>query len=148
MTKHFLAAIAFAAVIAPAAAADPFAVKVDQTVTLKLTQPANSVVIGSAAIADVTVLGSDPNTLLITGKSFGSTNLTVLDRGGHTIYSNQVLVGGQNDDQLTIVRSGGTYTYSCTDKCRSTAMVGDAPQHVQDVLNTLQAKSAAAKGGN
>ncbi len=146
MTKHFLAAIAFAALIAPAAAADPFTVKVDQTLALKLTSPANSVVIGNATVADVAV--SDPTTLLITGKAFGQTNLTVLDRAGRTIYQNQLLIGGETDDQLTIVRPGGTYTYSCVDKCRGTPTVGDAPTHFQDVMTTITAKAATAKGGN
>lgn len=84
--------------------ADPFKVKVDETVTLKLNQAANSVVVGNATVADVTV--HDARTLLVTGKAFGSTNLTVLDRAGNTIYTSQLTVGGEDDNGLTIVRSG------------------------------------------
>ncbi len=80
MTKKFFAAVAICLALAPAAMADPFKVKVDQTVTLKLNQAANSVVVGNATVADVTV--HDARTLLVTGKAFGSTNLTVLDRAG------------------------------------------------------------------
>ena len=144
MTKKILAAIAICLALAPAAAADPFKVKVDQTVTLKLNQPANSVVVGNATVADVTV--HDARTLLVTGKAFGSTNLTVLDRAGNTIYSSQLMVGGENDNGLTIVRSGATYSYSCVDKCRATPMVGDAPGHFSDVMATVTAKQATAKG--
>ncbi|MBP9235775.1 MAG: pilus assembly protein N-terminal domain-containing protein, partial [Hyphomonadaceae bacterium] len=132
MTKTFFAAFAICLALAPAAAADPFKVKVDETVTLKLNQPANSVVVGNATVADVTV--HDARTLLVTGKAFGSTNLTVLDRSGNTIYSSQLTVGGEDDAGLTIVRSGATYSYSCVDKCRATPMVGDAPSHFQDVM--------------
>jgi len=71
-----IAAVALS--LAPAALADPFTVRVDQTVTLKLATPANSVVIGNASLADVAV--HDAQTLLVTGKAFGSTNLTVLAR--------------------------------------------------------------------
>lgn len=144
MTKKILAAIAICLALAPAAAADPFKVKVDQTVTLKLNQPANSVVVGNATVADVTV--HDARTLLVTGKAFGSTNLTVLDRAGNTIYSSQLMVGGEDDDGLTIVRSGATYSYSCVDKCRPTPMVGDAPNHFQDVMATVTAKQQTARG--
>lgn len=144
MTKKILAAIAICLALAPAAAADPFKVKVDQTVTLKLNQPANSVVVGNATVADVTV--HDARTLLVTGKAFGSTNLTVLDRAGNTIYSSQLMVGGEDDDGLTIVRSGATYSYSCVDKCRPTPMVGDAPNHFQDVMATVTGKQQTARG--
>jgi Pilus formation protein N terminal region len=146
MMKHFLAAIALSALIAPAAMADPFKVKVDETVTLKLASPANSIVIGNATVADVAV--NDPNTLLITGKAFGTTNLLVLDRAGRTIYSNQLAVGGESDGELTVQRRDGTYTYSCFEKCRATPKVGDAPTHFQDVMTTVTAKAATAKGGN
>jgi len=144
MTKKILAAIAICLALAPAAAADPFKVKVDQTVTLKLNQPANSVVVGNATVADVTV--HDARTLLVTGKAFGSTNLTVLDRAGNTIYSSQLMVGGEDDGGLTIVRSGATYSYSCVDKCRPTPMVGDAPNHFQDVMATVTGKQQTARG--
>ncbi len=144
MTKTFFAALAICLALAPAAAADPFKVKVDETVTLKLNQPANSVVVGNATVADVTV--HDARTLLVTGKAFGSTNLTVLDRSGNTIYSSQLTVGGEDDAGLTIVRSGATYSYSCVDKCRATPMVGDAPSHFQDVMTTVTGKQQTARG--
>lgn len=144
MTKKIFAALAICLALAPAAAADPFNVKVDQTVPLKLNQPANSVIVGNATVADVTV--HDARTLLVTGKAYGSTNLTVLDRAGNTIYTSQLVVGGEDDDGLTIVRSGATYSYSCVDKCRATPMVGDAPSHFQDVMTTVTGKQQTAKG--
>ncbi len=144
MSKKFFAAIAFALALAPMAAADPLTVKVDQTVPLKLNAPANSVVVGNATVADVSV--HDAKTLLVTGKAFGSTNLTVLDRSGNTIFSTMLVVGGEDDTGLTIVRSDGTYSYSCVDKCRATPMVGDAPQHFTDVMNTVTTKAQTARG--
>jgi len=144
MTKTFFAALALTLALAPAASADPFTVKVDQTVTLKVGGAANSVVIGNATVADVAV--HDARTLLITGKSFGSTNLTVLDRGGNTIYTNQIVVGGESETGLTIMRGQGAYSYSCVDKCRATAMVGDSPEHFSGVMSTVTGKASAAKG--
>lgn len=138
------AGVAAAAIFSPAAFADAFKVGVDQTIALTLTSPAESVVVGNATVADVAV--HNATTILITGKSFGSTNLLVLGRGGQTIYSNTVAVSGSASDQLTIVRGAGTYTYSCVDKCRSTAVVGDAPEHFQEVMTTVTAMSGAARG--
>lgn len=146
MSKKFFAAVAIFLALVPAASADPFSVKVDQTVTLKLASPANSVVVGNATVADVAV--ADAKTLLVTGKAFGSTNLTVLDRAGNTIYTNQLVVGGEPEDGLTIIRAGSTYSYSCVEKCRATPMVGDAPNHFSEVMGTVTGKEATAKGSN
>jgi Flp pilus assembly secretin CpaC len=116
MTKKFLAALALSLALAPvAAAADPFTVQVDQTVTLKVGGAANSVIIGNATVADVAV--HDARTLLI-----------------------------ESDSGLTIIRGQGTYSYSCSDKCRATPMVGDAPEHFSGVMSTVTGKAAAAKG--
>jgi Flp pilus assembly secretin CpaC len=144
MTTKFFAALALALALAPAALADPFSVKVDQTVTLKIAGAANSVIIGNATVADVSV--HDARTLLVTGKAFGTTNLTILDRGGNTIYTNQIVVGGENADGLTIIRGQGAYSYSCVDKCRATPMVGDAPEHFSSTMSTITGKNRTAKG--
>lgn len=144
MTTKFFAAFAFSLALAPAAMADSFKVGVDQTVTLKLSAPANSVVIGNATVADVSVY--DANTLLVTGKAFGSTNLVVLDRAGRTIYENTLAVGGEDATGITIVRAGGTYSYSCVDKCRATPMVGDAPAHFSEIMATVTGKASTARG--
>jgi hypothetical protein len=138
------AALSAAPVQAESLATAPFKVQVDQTLTLKLAQPADSVAIGNATVADVAI--HDPTTLLVTGKAFGSTNLLVLDRAGRTIYSNRLAVTGGAEDQLTIVRGGGNYTYSCIDKCRPTPMVGDAPDHFGEVMASVSSKAAPAQG--
>jgi hypothetical protein len=145
MSKFLLAAIGFGLALAPAAAADPFKVSVDQTVAVKLAAPANSILIGNATVADVTV--HDANTILITGKAFGTTNLVVLDRGGKEIWSNTLAVISNDDSDLTIVRAGATNTYSCFDKCRPTPMVGDSPEYFSQVMSTVTGKASAAKGG-
>jgi Flp pilus assembly secretin CpaC len=144
--RHVCAALALGIVLAPLAQAEAFKVFVDQTITLKLAAPANSVVIGNATVADVAV--HDPMTLLVTGKSFGSTNLLVLDRAGRTSYSNTLAVGNNDDNELTLIRgaAGGANTDSGIDKCYATAKVGDAPAHFAEVMTTVSGKNAAAKG--
>ena len=144
--RHVWTALAFSLVLAPLAQAEAFKVYVDQTVTLKLSAPANSVVIGNASVADVAV--HDPMTLLVTGKAFGSTNLLVLDRSGRTIYSTMLAVANGDTSELTIIRgaSGGANTYSCIDKCYATAKVGDEQAHFSSVMATVTGKAAAAKG--
>ena len=142
--KHFAAAMALVLAAAPAAFADTFTVKVDQTVAVKLASPANSVVVGNATVADVAV--HDASTLLITGKAFGSTNVLVLDRHGKAIWQTDLAVAGGSDNALTIVRGAGTNTYSCTDKCRGTPSAGDDPAFFNQVMQTVTGKDASARG--
>ena len=137
-------AIAAAALCAPAALAEPLTVNIDQTMKLSLATPADSVVIGNATVIDVAI--HDPMTLLLTGKAFGTTNLMVLDKAGRTVYSNKVSIADDRNDQLTIVRNGASYTYSCTDKCRATPMVGDAPEHFGQVMSSVNAMKGPAQG--
>ena len=72
--------------------------------------------------------------------------MRILDRGGNTIYTNQIVVGGENADGLTIIRGQGAYSYSCVDKCRATPMVGDAPEHFSSTMSTITGKNRTAKG--
>ncbi len=145
MFTRTLATVALAAaIVAPSAMAEKFLVNVDETVTLKLNAPADSIVIGNATVVDVAV--HDPLTLLVTGKTFGSTNLMVLDKNGRHVYNNTVAVKSGDNDQLTIIRGGGSFTYSCVDKCRATPMVGDDPGHFGQVMATVDGKNAAARG--
>jgi len=144
MTKFFAAAIGLSLALAPAAFADSFKVSVDQTVAVKIAAPANSVIIGNATVADVAV--HDANTILITGKAFGTTNVVVLDRAGKEIWANTLNVGGEPDTGLTIVRKGAVNSYSCVDKCRATPMVGDQPEYFQQVMQTVTGKADSAKG--
>ncbi len=142
-----LAAITLAAgaLLAPAASAvEPFLVNVDQTSTLKLSGAASSVILGNATVVDVTL--ADAHTLLLTGKAYGSTNLIVLDAAGRTLYQNNIAVAGSSVGELTIVRGGGTFSYSCIDKCRPTPVVGDAPDHFTGVMATVTGKTGPAKG--
>jgi hypothetical protein len=57
-----------------------------------------------------------------------------------------IVVGGENEDGLTIIRGQGAYSYSCVDKCRATPMVGDAPEHFSSTMSTITGKNRTAKG--
>jgi Flp pilus assembly secretin CpaC len=122
-----LRTLAFAAALglaAPAALADSVRVYVDQTITVKLNAPATSIVLGNPFIADVAV--HDANTLLVTGKTFGSTNLMALGASGETIFSTQLAVGDNRPDQLRIITPTAASTFSCVDRCRQTPAPGGA----------------------
>ena len=118
----------------------------DQVRPYKLETPAQNIVVGNPAIADVTV--QDNQNLLLFGKSPGLTNIYVFDEAGETIENMIVRVRSQNADMLTFYRGSTRTTYNCTSNCEATVTVGDAPE-VFEVLSTQvekkfdQAKAAA-----
>lgn len=68
----------------------PVSVKVNMARILRINAPASTVIIGNPAIADVTI--QDPQTLVLTGKAYGTTNLIVLDNRGSPIADTMVEV--------------------------------------------------------
>ena len=77
-----------AAAVAPDVRADPISVVVDYAKVVQVSRPADIVIVGNAAIADTTI--RDNRTLIITGRSFGTTNLIVLDKDGHIVADRNV----------------------------------------------------------
>src|ERR1019366_2351496 len=68
-----LAAVAVTAVLVAVPARADITVGVDRAQVLRVSRPADVFIVGNPAIADATV--QDSQTLVITGKSFGSTNI-------------------------------------------------------------------------
>ena len=90
-----LAALVTAALLAVphgalADASEPISVKVNMARILRISAPAATVIIGNPGVADVTI--QDPQTLVLTGKSYGTTNLIVLDSSGNPVADMMVSV--------------------------------------------------------
>lgn len=118
-------------------------VTVDQAFVLRLDQSAGAVVIGNPAIADATIM--DARTLVITGRSFGTTNLIVLNGTGETILEQLITVQGANN-QVTVYRRDVRQSYSCTPICAPTLNVGDAQPAFELTNDQIQARADLALG--
>ena len=90
-------------------------VVMNQAKIVKLTRPADTIVIGNPAIADASV--QDPTTVVLTGKGFGVTNLVVLDAEGSPIVDEQVYVSRQTVNSVRVYRRAEVQTLSCTPYC-------------------------------
>lgn len=113
-----LAVLLTALSAAGSAAAQSLQAQLDQATRVQLSATARDVVIGNPLIADVTVI--DGRNLLITGKSYGITNLLVIDGRGRTILDRQVVVSAGNDGLVSIYRGSGLQEYACSTRCQST----------------------------
>ncbi|PWJ80935.1 putative type II/III system pilus formation protein [Pseudaminobacter salicylatoxidans] len=101
----------------PAQAGAGIDVVMNQAKIVRLSRPADTIVIGNPAIADAAV--QDATTIVLTGKGFGVTNLVALDRDGAPIVDEQVTVARDSTSTLRIYRRADVQTLSCTPYCES-----------------------------
>src|SRR5262245_23010551 len=100
--KALLAAAAlFAALGAPSAHAE-LQVILDEAKIIRLPAGMATVVIGNPSIADVTIQKS--GIAVLTGKTYGITNLIILDRSGEMISEEQVVVKPLDQAIVTVQR--------------------------------------------
>ncbi|MBC8129295.1 MAG: pilus assembly protein N-terminal domain-containing protein [Rhizobiaceae bacterium] len=121
-----------AAIFCPAATASAagerdaearLSVSVDHARVVKIDRIAETIIIGNPSIVDVTV--HDSETLVLTGRSFGITNLIVLDRDGNAIIDEEVAVHSFEDSTVRIYRQAARTTYACSPQCEPTVTIGD-----------------------
>ena len=110
---------------APALAADdaPITVNVNMARVLRLNAPAATVIVGNPAVADVTI--QDPQTLVLTGKSYGQTNLIVLDSDGSPVADTLVEVVQLQAGVVTVYQGAARTSLACAPVCQPTIMLGD-----------------------
>jgi Flp pilus assembly secretin CpaC len=82
---------------------------------LKFEQPVSSVIVGNSEVADITV--SDPTTVVLTGKSYGSTNLVILNDEGEAIVDKRIVVSVDEENSVRIFRQIDRTVLSCAPIC-------------------------------
>ena len=125
-------------------AQEAITVTLDRAKILRITKPAATVVIGNPAIVDATM--PDAQTLILTGKSFGTTNLVIMDRSGQQIADRILNVRMPQDNTVVIQRGVARYTYNCTPTCERTVAIGDANTsdglvHYDTLIGNLQSRN-------
>lgn len=145
MTR-FIAISATILMLSGAALAQEFTVETNKTRHLKLRGNASSVVIGDPRVADVAF--HDENLILITGRSFGTTNLLVIDRDDNIIYSGDVVVTSNTSNLVSVNRAGNSNTYDCAPRCRSVLAIGDDSNYFGIVAGQSQTLQDIADDAN
>lgn len=133
---------------APVAASDEttlVSVNANMARVLRLSAPAATVIIGNPAVADVTI--QDPQTLVLTGKSFGRTNMIILDSRGDPIADTVVEVTQLVSDTVTVFMGTQRTSLSCAPNCQPTIMLGDDPGYTSSVIGSSSAVNSAARLG-
>jgi hypothetical protein len=98
-------------------------VSYDQSQLLRLPRPVASVIIGNPSIADVSVQSG--SLLVVTGKTFGVTNIIALDADRNIIQDQRVVVTRDEARSVNLTKGGLRQSYSCTPECSPTLTIGD-----------------------
>lgn len=147
MSRRLIAALALVASLAAsvpvqAQVAGPVNVHVNMARVLRISAPAATVIVGNPGIADVTI--QDPLTLILTGKSYGQTNLIVLDSSGQPIADTMVEVVQMQAGIMTVYQGQSRTTLACAPNCQPVLMMGDDANFSGATLASSQLIQSAA----
>jgi hypothetical protein len=122
------------------------AVTLDQAKIARMPQGTATLIVGNPMIADVTMLKNN-NTMIITGKGFGQTNLIAIDAGGTIIEEKQVRVLPAKT--VLVLQSGSSrISYACNPACMPTVQLGDDDKTFKDVGEQMSTRNGYAAGGS
>lgn len=103
---------------------EPVTVMVDRAKVFRIEEAASTVIVGNPFIADVAM--HDRFTVVVTGKSYGSTNLVILDDKGGPIIDEVIIVRASDENVVSVTRNASRQTYSCAPVCEPTLQLGDS----------------------
>lgn len=129
-----------------AAWAGDLQVQYDQVMLQPLDEPAANIIIGNPSIADVTLQNS--KMLVITGKTFGITNLIVLNADEKVILNERIMVRTDDRKVVSLMRAGQTSTYNCAPKCEPVLKVGDDKDYYSNIAASASQKMKISESGD
>jgi Flp pilus assembly secretin CpaC len=135
----FAAALALGVSLASSAYAvdgAPIDVNVNMARVLRISGAAATVIVGNPGIADVTI--QDPQTLILTGKSYGQTNLIVLDSAGNPVADTLIEVVQMQAGAVTVYQGQARTSLACAPVCQSVVMMGDDTAFSSEAIASAQ----------
>ncbi|MBJ7579229.1 pilus assembly protein N-terminal domain-containing protein [Devosia sp. MC532] len=120
----------------------PITVQANMARVLRINAPAATVIVGNPGVADVTI--QDPQTLVLTGKSYGQTNLIILDAMGEPIADTLVEVTQLQAGVMTVYQGLNRTSLSCAPVCQPVVMMGDDANFSGQALASAQLIQSAA----
>ena len=144
-TPRVLLAVLAMMVFTSVAKADDIRVAIDQSFPVRLANSASGVAIGNPAIAGVSM--QNDHFFFVTGRSYGTTNLTVIDANNRIMFSGRVVVVPDETNTVRVMRNNETASLVCTPTCRPAPNIGDGTFDAVNQQATAHA-SAASSGAS
>jgi hypothetical protein len=115
-------------------------VLIDQAALVRLDRPAAEIVVGNPSIADVSVQNS--KLLVVTGKSYGETNLIVMDADGKVVVNRKVVVQDPRTGFVTLYKGHARFTLDCAPNCTTPLVIGDEKDYFETISKQIKTKQS------
>jgi Flp pilus assembly secretin CpaC len=150
-TFAFTVLLAASVLAGGVAQAETITLEADKTVMLNLADRPGTVVVGNPSIADVSINAS---TVFLHGRSYGNTNIIVLDLKGGQLANFDVSIKQAQTDAVSLITVRPTVnasstlkvSYNCAPTCEQTLQIGDSADQVKNVSDAIKAKNEIATG--
>lgn len=107
-----IAAIAAGIATVPAMASEALVVFKDQAKVFRLSQPASTIIVGNPQLLAATV--QDLQTIVLTGKGYGTTNMIVLNDAGQPILDETIVISANGHSKVYVYSRSDVTTLSCS----------------------------------
>lgn len=121
-----------------------FDVSVDRASIMRAPEGTATVIIGNPLIADATTQRN--GVLVITGKSFGSTNLMLLDGAGAVLSETLINVRRAVDNTVVVQRGSKRESYACNPRCEPVLSIGDNAETFGATASQITQRSGLSGG--
>lgn len=120
------------------AKSDDLVVKYDQSKLVRLPRAVSEIIVGNPSIADVAV--HSRKVLIITGKSFGITNIIAIDNEKKIIQDQRIVVQREQIKTVNVQKGLKRESYNCSTQCNPTITVGDHTAYLESTAKSSKLK--------
>jgi hypothetical protein len=121
-------------------------VQLDLAAVVRIPAGTDTLALGNPSIADVTQPRAG-SFAVVTGKSYGTTNLLALTRDGDVLHEMTIHVKAPENVNLTVLRGAARETWSCLPRCEPTATLGDNAEYFSGSAGQIGNRNGLAGGG-
>ncbi|GLK66615.1 pilus assembly protein N-terminal domain-containing protein [Hansschlegelia plantiphila] len=126
------------------AAENTLDVAVDRASIMRAPDGTATVIIGNPLIADAATQRN--GVMVVTGKSFGQTNIMLLDSAGAVLSETIVNVQRPSDGTLVVQRGVKRESFACTPRCEPVLSVGDSAEAFAATAGQIAQRSNMSSG--
>jgi hypothetical protein len=112
-----LLALALASVASGALAESGLSIGLNESRRVVLHGVAANVIVSNPLVADVAMV--DAHDLILLGRGYGATDVTVLDRAGRALLEARVNVSAPETGRVTVHYGGSVAEFACAARCQS-----------------------------
>ena len=128
------------ALVQPAFSEETVDLVIDFAKILQLNEPIATLIIGNPGIADATI--QDDQTIVLTGKAAGMTNLIAMNDDGKELANVLVRVASNVRRLTTVFYGSKRQTLSCAPTCEQVISVGDDDEKFKTAKTQIESRQA------